>query len=88
MGQGFLFHRAVAQLVAETARNLSESLILPFDVKNYAQFLNQDVKSYENRYTEVLVKNGAKFGKGLRRWKYYQTDCFICAADRSLSSSS
>ena len=59
---GFLHHRAIAQLWAEVARNLTESDILPFDVPWYARQLGKSLEDLENRYTVQLNQSGVVFG--------------------------
>ena len=48
--------------MAQIALSLSESQVLPFDVVSYATFLERDFSQIEQRYNNVLVKNGGTFG--------------------------
>jgi hypothetical protein len=49
--------------MSEVVLVLSESLILPFEITNYANFLHNDLNKLESRYAERLSANGASFGK-------------------------
>lgn len=48
--------------MAELALALSESLVLPFEITNYAKFLQMDLSKLESRYSAILHDNGASFG--------------------------
>ena len=54
-------HRALAQLWAEVARNLSESVILPLNVTRYATYLTDALSSLKSVYNDRLEANGAGF---------------------------
>ena len=60
--RGFVHHRAITQLWAEVARNLTESDILPFDVQWYASYLNNALADLQTRYTAQLNQSGIYFG--------------------------
>lgn len=49
--------------MAQMALSLSESVILPFDGISYANFLARDFSQIEQRYNEILTKNGGTFGR-------------------------
>ena len=51
--------------MAELTLNLSESVVLPFDVVNYARFLERDFNKIESRYNELATANGASFSATL-----------------------
>lgn len=59
MDPGFLHHRAVTQLWAEIARNLTESIVLPMDVNAYATFLTDGFVALKERYETILLANQA-----------------------------
>ncbi len=59
---GFRYHRAMTQLWAEVARNLSESAVLPFDVQWYADEVNRSLADLKIRYTQQLQSAGVDFG--------------------------
>lgn len=48
--------------MTELTLNLSESLLLPFDLVSYASFLERDFNKIEVRYKDIATKNGATFG--------------------------
>lgn len=48
--------------MTELTLNLSESMVLPFDVVSYAHFLERDLDKIESRYTNLAANNGATFG--------------------------
>lgn len=57
------YHRAVTQLWAEVARNLSESVIVPMDIGSYALHLNQSLGTIKSRYDRrYLQANGVTLG--------------------------
>ena len=62
MDQGFLYHRAVTQLWAEIALNLTESVILPLDTRWYSQFLKEEFVAINSTYRQRLIDNGATLG--------------------------
>lgn len=48
--------------MTELTLNLSESMVLPFDVVSYARFLERDLDKIESRYKNFAATNGATFG--------------------------
>lgn len=48
--------------MAELSLNLSESLVLPFEVVSYASFLERDLDKIESRYNAIAAENGVTFG--------------------------
>jgi|LakMenEpi03Aug12_release.lakeMendotaPanAssembly.Ray.scaffolds.fasta_scaffold496609_2 hypothetical protein len=48
--------------MTELTLNLSESVVLPFDVVSYANFLEKDLDKIESRYKSLAAANGATFG--------------------------
>lgn len=60
--KGFVHHRAVAQLWAEVALNLTESTVLPFDIQGYSAYLNASFNDIKLRYGDRLITNGANLG--------------------------
>jgi hypothetical protein len=48
--------------MTELTLDLSESMVLPFDVVSYAHFLERDLDKIESRYTNLAANNGATFG--------------------------
>ena len=48
--------------MTELTLNLSESMVLPFDVVSYAHFLERDLDKIEARYTNLASNNEATFG--------------------------
>ena len=63
MDPGFVHHRAVAQLWAEIARNLTESVILPMDLNWYSTFLTESFGNIQSRYGQQLTANNATLRK-------------------------
>ncbi|XP_061183780.1 N-acetylated-alpha-linked acidic dipeptidase 2-like [Saccostrea echinata] len=58
MDRGFKRHRAVGQTWAELARNLADSLIIPFKVEDYAHKLQSLVKQLDSDFGALMRKNG------------------------------
>ncbi|CAH1266289.1 NAALAD2 [Branchiostoma lanceolatum] len=54
----FVFHRAMSQLWAETARSLADSLILPFRLSEYGAVIGGMLEDLESRYGSQLVARG------------------------------
>ena len=52
-----LYHRAVTQLYAEIALNLTESVVLPFDIQWYATHLKEEMGKIKMRYGHQLKAN-------------------------------
>ena len=48
--------------MTELTLNLSESVVLPFDIVSYATFLEKDLDKIESRYKSLVAANGATFG--------------------------
>lgn len=59
MDRGFHFHRAVSQLLAEMALNLTDSVILPLDVVRYGLYLEGAFVNIKSRYKDKLEANAA-----------------------------
>lgn len=59
---GFVHHRAVTQLWAEIAYNLTESVVLPMDIEWYATYLQESFDTIESQYGKQLKDNGASLG--------------------------
>ncbi|XP_046440416.1 glutamate carboxypeptidase 2-like [Daphnia pulex] len=89
MDPGFHFHLAVARLMTELTLNLSESVVLPFDVVSYASFLEKDLDKIESRYKSLAAANGATFEyfrkavAHFRNSTEYFTDTILPRLDRS-----
>lgn len=62
---GFQCHRASGQVWAEVARNLADSLIIPFQVEDYAKKLKDGVDKLENEFGLLMEKNGIELGNFL-----------------------
>ncbi|XP_060067563.1 putative N-acetylated-alpha-linked acidic dipeptidase [Ylistrum balloti] len=58
---GFKHHKALGQVVSEVCRNLADSLIIPFDVNDFADQLENMVSSLDNEYGKLLRDNGVRF---------------------------
>ncbi|KAK3094037.1 hypothetical protein FSP39_023279 [Pinctada imbricata] len=56
--RGFHVHKAVGQTWAEAARNLADAMIIPFDVKDYANELDSLVNILLDEYGELMQNNG------------------------------
>ena len=59
--RGFVHHQAVARMWAAVASQLADSVILPFDIKAYATFLNRSLTSLESSYGAMLQQNNNSF---------------------------
>ena len=64
---GFIYHRAMTQLVGELARNLAESILLPMNVAVYAEHVHGYFENLRNgTYGRRMIQEGILFG-GFRR---------------------
>ena len=63
--------------MSEMALNLSDSAILPFDLLNYATFLQRDLGKLERRYGDMLAANGATFGNFEFQYNQYRNKSFF-----------
>ena len=61
MDRGFVHHQAVARMWVAAATELADAVVLPFDIKSYASFLNDSLTSLEKQYGAQLQENGATF---------------------------
>ena len=59
---GFVHHRAVTQLWAEIAHNLTESVVLPMDIEWYATYLQESFNDVEVQYGKQLSDNDVSLG--------------------------
>lgn len=60
----FKFHAAMAQLSGEMARWLADSLILPFNISNYAKGLETLRKVLDDEYGRSLTANVPQYASG------------------------
>lgn len=60
---GFAHHRAVTQLWAEIAHNLTESVVLPMDIEWYAAYLQESFDIVQTQYGKQLADNDVSLGK-------------------------
>ena len=67
MDPSFEYHLAVSRVWAEMARNLADSLILPFNCTDYTANLEKSVKKLKEDYEEKMNQQGIDFGKFLLR---------------------
>ena len=67
MDPSFEYHLAVSRVWAEMARNLADSLILPFNCTDYTANLEKSVKTLKEDYEEKMNQKGITFGKFLLR---------------------
>ncbi len=61
MDRGFVHHQAVARMWAVAATELADAVVLPFDIKTYAAFLNDSLTALEKQYDSQLQQNNATF---------------------------
>lgn len=59
--RGFKRHAALGQIVSEMCRNLADSLIVPFDVLDFANELNELVRSLDKDHGQLLRNNAVRF---------------------------
>ncbi|OWF36799.1 N-acetylated-alpha-linked acidic dipeptidase 2 [Mizuhopecten yessoensis] len=59
--RGFKSHQAVAQTTAELVRSLADSLIIPFDVTDFASNLQALVNTLDTEYGILLRSQGINF---------------------------
>jgi len=59
--RGFVHHQAVARMWAAVAVQLSDSIVIPYDIRAYAEFLNQSLGSLETQYGTLLQQNNDSF---------------------------
>uniref|UniRef100_A0A8W8I1Q9 Aminopeptidase NAALADL1 n=1 Tax=Magallana gigas TaxID=29159 RepID=A0A8W8I1Q9_MAGGI len=58
MDRGFKCHRASGQVWAEVARNLADSLVIPFKIKDYANKLRDGVEELDRNLGSLMRRNG------------------------------
>lgn len=58
----FNYHKAVGQVWLEMARNLADSLILPFNVTDFSNTLRDLAESLLSRFGKLMDDNGIKTG--------------------------
>ncbi|KAL3873958.1 hypothetical protein ACJMK2_037033 [Sinanodonta woodiana] len=56
--QEFKYHRAVGQIWAEMARNLADTVIIPFNVSDYSRTLQKLTETLLKEYNKTLSANG------------------------------
>ncbi|KAL3873960.1 hypothetical protein ACJMK2_037035 [Sinanodonta woodiana] len=56
--QEFKYHRALGQIWVEMARNLADSVIIPFNVSDYSLTLRKLTKTLLKEYNKTLSANG------------------------------
>lgn len=81
MDKGFAFHRSVAQLWAEMARNLTETVVLPMDLEWYAIHLKESFDVIQATYGPRLQANGATLGKKRNKislFVMFSLSCLFC----------
>ena len=61
-----MHHQAVARLWAVVATSLADATLLPFDIENYATFLNQSLTGLEEKYGIWLKENNATLSIGVK----------------------
>ena len=70
---GFVYHRAMAQLLGEILRNLAEEVLLPMDVAVYADHVEE---YYQNLRSgdigQKMIENGIFFGTPMYVIRHYQ----------------
>ncbi|KAL3873961.1 hypothetical protein ACJMK2_037036 [Sinanodonta woodiana] len=55
--RGFKYHRAVGQVWAEMARNLADTVIIPFNVSDYSRTLKELTRTLLKDYNKTLSDN-------------------------------
>uniref|UniRef100_K1QFW2 Aminopeptidase NAALADL1 n=1 Tax=Magallana gigas TaxID=29159 RepID=K1QFW2_MAGGI len=58
MDRGFKCHRASGQVWAEVARNLADSLVIPFKIQDYANKLRDGVEELDRNLGSLMRRNG------------------------------
>ena len=58
----FQFHKAMGQIWGELARNLADSLIIPFDVRDYARILQDLVTELNSSDTGAILRSKMSLG--------------------------
>ena len=65
MDPTFEYHLAVTRVWAELARSLADSLILPFDCRDYTESLTKSVAKLKTDYKDKMMGRGITFGEDL-----------------------
>ena len=86
----YQFHRAIAQLMIEMVRDLSEAVVLPFDIELYASSLKAALTNLQKFHNHFLQANGASirnywlfFGLLYRQILDESIDISLCFSDFS-----
>ena len=61
-----MYHKAITQMWAEMARNLTESIILPMDISWYATYLTDSLIEIKERYGAQLEANQASLSMNIK----------------------
>ena len=54
----FTYHQAAARVLAEMARNLADSPVLPFDIEDYVAKMNEDTNTMLDNFGESMRNQG------------------------------
>lgn len=58
----FQCHRASGQVWAEVARNLADSLVIPFKIQDYVNKLRDGVEELDRNLGSLMRRNGIQTG--------------------------
>lgn len=70
------------------ARNLADSLIIPFQVEDYAKTLKDGVDNLENEFGLLMKKNGIELGNFIVDLKFVQNKDAVALLDNCSNESS
>ena len=60
---GFFAHQAVARIAGNALLRIADSLILPFSVSHFADFVKSQVDATEQQYGVEMTANGISLGR-------------------------
>lgn len=63
MDKGFVHHQAVARLWAAVALKLADSVVLPLDIRSYAQVIDRSLRDIEEKFGASLESNNVTLSK-------------------------
>ena len=65
MDKSFEYHLAVTRIWAELARDLADSLIIPFNTKDTAKHITESIQTLKGYYETEMAKHSITWGRSL-----------------------
>ena len=65
------YHKAIGQIWTEMARDLADSLIIPFNISDYSSTITSIGKTFMDSFREIMNNRGIDTGKQVYRASKY-----------------